>query len=199
MRKIVAVTQRVTVIESYNERRDAIDQRWADFLSECDILPVLLFNNFNVSHKLLQIIQINGILFTGGNDLCIYGGDAPERDQTEKALLEYAIDNKIPLLGVCRGMQIIQDYYGIKLERIEGHVTSEQTVIADGEAKKVNSYHRWGTNQTRKPLRVWAKAVDGVVKAVKHENGLVQGVMWHPERLTPFCNGDKELFRSFFR
>ena len=199
MKKIIAVTQKVTVVESYKERHDAIDQRWTNFLLECDILPVLLSNNFNVSYQLLQIIPICGILLTGGNDLCIYGGDAPERDQTEKALLEYALDKKIPLFGICRGMQVIQDYYGIKLNRIKGHVTSEQTIIAEGEAKKVNSYHRWGTTQTGKPLQVWAKAKDGVVKAVKHENGLVQGIMWHPERFASFHDTDKKLFNSFFR
>ena len=48
------------------------------------------------------------MVLTGGNDLAALGGDAPERDATENALLDAAESRRLPVIGVCRGMQVIQ-------------------------------------------------------------------------------------------
>ena len=109
MKKVV-VTQRVDVTSTYGERRDCLDQRWIELLLSVGLFPVLVPNNLDYVKKLIATEQIDGVLLTGGNSLLNYGGDAPERDEVEKNLLELAILKNIPLLGVCRGMQIIQNY-----------------------------------------------------------------------------------------
>lgn len=197
--KLVAVTQRVTVVEQYNERRDCLDQQWASFLRECQIIPIVLPNCIFATIELLKRIPVDGILFTGGNDLVDYGGDAPERDETEFMLLQYAIEHSLPLLGVCRGMQVTQHFFGVPLCKVEGHITKEQTIKVNGNAYQTNSYHSWGALDTIADLPVWAIAADGVVKGIKHRTLPILGVMWHPERNTPFHSYDINLFRSFFQ
>ena len=141
---------------------------------------------------------IAGLVLTGGNDLAVLGGDAPERDAVENALLDLAERRGLPVLGVCRGMQVIQQRFAIPLRRVEGHVAQRQVIRIDGEPREVNSYHRFAAFDSRPPLDVWAVAADGVVKAIRHSAQPITGIMWHPERSAPFSPADVLLFRRVF-
>jgi putative glutamine amidotransferase len=68
----------------------------------------------------------------------------------------------------------------------------------NGGLREVNSYHRFAAFETRAPLEVWAVANDGVVEAVRHSTQPVTGIMWHPERCSPFAAEDVLLFRDSF-
>lgn len=197
--KRVAITQRVARVEQYGERRDCLDQAWPRFLSACGLLPIILPNVPDVALELCQSTDIGGLLLTGGNDLASVGGDAPERDATENALVEMAESTGLPVFGVCRGMQLLQARCGIALRRVEGHVSPRQTIRISGEPALVNSYHKYGATETRPPLDVWAMADDGVIKAVRRPDRPTIGIMWHPERMSPFANADIALFRDIFR
>ena len=139
---------------------------------------------------------IAGLVLTGGNDLAVLGGDAPERDAVENALLDLAERRGLPVLGVCRGMQVIQQRFAIPLRRVEGHVAQRQVIRIDGEPREVNSYHHFAAFDSRPPLDVWAVADDGVVKAIRHSAQPMAGIMWHPERFAPFSPADVVLFRK---
>jgi putative glutamine amidotransferase len=194
--KAVAVTQRVSVVESHGERRDCLDQAWTRFLAACGLLPVLLPNVIEAALALSE--GVAGLVFTGGNDLAALGGNAPERDAVENALLDLAERRGLPVLGVCRGMQVIQHRFAIPLRRVEGHVAQRQVIRIAGEAREVNSYHNFGAFDSRPPLDVWAVAGDGVVKAIRHSVQPITGIMWHPERFDPFSPADVALFRHVF-
>jgi putative glutamine amidotransferase len=200
--KAIGVTQRVSVVPVYGERRDCLDQAWTRFLTACGLLPVLLPNVTEAALALCEGTGIGGLLLTGGNDLAVLGGDAPERDAVENALLDWAQRKRLPVLGVCRGMQVIQQRYDVALRRVEGHVAPRQVIRIEGEPVEVNSYHHFGAHfgklGTRPPLEVWAVAGDGVVKAIRHSAEPVTGIMWHPERCAPFSPADVELFRRVF-
>lgn len=196
--KTIGITQRVSVIPDYGERRDSLDQAWTKFLAACDLLPVLLPNVTEAALALCEITSVGGLVLTGGNDLAEFGGDAPERDATENALLDWAEQHNLPVLGVCRGMQMIQRRFGVPLERVEGHVSCSQQIRVAGEPRDVNSYHCFGAFESRPPLEAWAMAADGVVKAVRHASRPVTGIMWHPERCAPFASADVALFRQMF-
>jgi gamma-glutamyl-gamma-aminobutyrate hydrolase PuuD len=193
--KAVGVTQRISVVPAYGERRDCLDQSWTKFLAACGLLPVLLPNVIEVALALCEGTGIAGLVLTGGNDLAVLGGDAPERDAVENALLDLAERHRLPVLGVCRGMQMIQQRFAIPLRRVEGHVTQRQVIRINGEPKEVNSYHHFAAFDTRPPLDVWAVAEDGVVKAIRHSAQPMTGIMWHPERSAPFSPTDVVLFR----
>jgi len=196
--KAVAVTQRVSVVTEYGEHRDCLDQAWSKFLLACGVLPVLLPNVLEAAHALCEQTGIAGLILTGGNDLTALGGDAAERDEVENSLLDLAEQRALPVLGVCRGMQVIQHRFGIPLRRVEGHVTKSQLIRINGETTDVNSYHHFGAVESRPPLDIWAVADDGVVKAIRHSSRCMTGIMWHPERCSPFRPGDVQLFREFF-
>jgi gamma-glutamyl-gamma-aminobutyrate hydrolase PuuD len=143
--------------------------------------------------------DVAGLVLTGGNDLTSLGGDAPERDATENALVDAAEARGLPVLGVCRGMQVIQQRHAVPLVRVEGHVTPSQIIQINSEPMEVNSYHRFAALESRAPLDVWAIAADGVIKAVRHAARPTTGIMWHPERNTPFSKADIALFRRVFK
>jgi putative glutamine amidotransferase len=194
----VGVTQRVAVVSSYGERRDCLDQNWPRFLRACGLLCIAIPNVPELALSLCAEERLSGLVLTGGNDLEDLGGDAPERDATERSLLEMARSSSTPVIGVCRGMQVLQQLCGVPLHRVEGHVAQKQTIQINGKASVVNSYHRYGARETREQLGVWASSSDGVVKAVRHASAPLIGIMWHPERMLPFSQSDIDLFRSHF-
>lgn len=196
--RIVAITQRVAVIPEYGERRDCLDQAWPRFIAACGLLPLALPNVADVALALCGSKDVAGLILTGGNDLVVLGGDAPERDATENALLDAAESRGLPVLGVCRGMQLIQQRSAVPLCRIDGHVARRQTIRVEGEPVETNSYHCFGAVESRSPLEVWAVASDGVIKAIRHSGRPITGIMWHPERNTPFAAADIALFRRIF-
>ncbi len=189
--KIVAVTQRVDSVEKYREKRDALDQRWCHLLTKCDLIPLVIPNRIEVVQSLLEKIPLDGIVLTGGND-------TPERKCVENILLDKAISDRLPLLGVCHGMQSIQRYFNIILEPVKNHVCDKQEIVINGKSDTVNSYHELGTNYTASPLKVWARAADGIIKAVQHEQLPITGIMWHPERIVPYAERDINLIKNIF-
>jgi putative glutamine amidotransferase len=197
--KTVAITQRVHVVPEHGERRDCLDQAWPRFLSACGLLTLPLPNVAEVALSLFAAADIAGLVLSGGNDLAALGGDAPERDGTENALLDAAEMRGLPVLGVCRGMQVIQHRCAIPLRRVEGHAARQHAISADGSARQVNSYHRYAAVGSQAPLEAWAVADDGVVEAVRHPTLPISAIMWHPERNAPFAAADVELFRRVFK
>ena len=137
--KTVIYTQRVELIESYQERRDCADQRIAEFIHACGFLPLPLPNKAELAEQMIEAVHPAGVILTGGNSLTVYGGNAPERDAMDETLIELAVRNQIPLYGFCRGMQSILAYYGNELVNVEGHVAVRHLVHADTEVYEVNS------------------------------------------------------------
>jgi gamma-glutamyl-gamma-aminobutyrate hydrolase PuuD len=114
----------------------------------------------------------------------------------KNALLAAVELRGLPVLNVCRGMQLIR--CAIPLRRVAGHVTRHQTIRIVDEPTKVSSYHRFAAFESRPPLEIWTVAADGVVTAIGHSASPTTGIMWHPERNTPFATADVALFRRVF-
>ena len=198
MKKII-YTQRVSVIEDYKERRDCADQQLAVFLMTCGYMPIPIVNLPEMVVKIVEEINPQGIFLTGGNSLTKYGGDAPERDLTEKKLIDIAIEKNIPLFGICRGMQIILDYFGFFLKNVNCHVGVRHRILGEIYRKEVNSFHKQGLFHIDKPLIELGKSDDGIVEAMRHEVYRIAGVMWHPERERPYSDFDINMIQNFFK
>lgn len=181
------ISQRVDVLDGRNERRDALDQAWGTTLERLagrsvELLP--LANRPEAAAAMLAQWQPLCIVLSGGNDL----GTTPERDQTEAQLIDYAASHGLPLLAVCRGMQMLQHHLGGTLAPVTGHVACSHAVQgAPGQnlpSLKVNSYHKWGIphDALADDLQALYLHADGTVEAARHTHLPWLAVMWHPER-----------------
>lgn len=196
--KIVLYTQRVDVVESYGERRDCADQNIPRFIEACGYLPVPMPNVGNIAEKMIEQIQPSGIVLTGGNSLVRYGGNAPERDKTEKKILDIALKQDIPVYGFCRGMQVILDYFDCELEQVQGHVAVRHRISGALGELEVNSFHNQACRSVKSPLEVLAQTEDGVVEAVRDKDKRILSTMWHPERENPFRISDIQQIQELF-
>ena len=189
----IAITQRVHELADRDERRDALDQAWTPWIEAGGDVPVVVPNRLADPVTFVREIGADALVLTGGNDLAHLPGaqnPAPERDAIERALLAHARENGLPVLAVCRGMQMLVDFWGGAVTRVEGHVARphELRVASDSPAPlrsgPVNSFHDWGVAPTGVPdaFAVLATAPDDSVEAVAHRELRQVGIMWHPER-----------------
>ena len=190
--KKIGITLRVENFEKYDEKRDAISHEWVKYLSKINIIPIFIPNNLPNLDLFLNTMKFDGIILSGGDN----PGEFQERDKTEKELLDYGIRENIPILGICRGLQVINNYFGGKIEfdNTCSHVkTNHEINITDEKFQKlfdsdkitVNSFHNnilleknLGTE-----LHVFAKSNhDNTIEGISHQKFPIMGVMWHPER-----------------
>ena len=194
----IVVSMRVDVHQETGLRRDVLDQAWATFLSACGLTAVCVPNNLRQAQQLLAAGLFQRLLLTDGNALIQCHGDAPERDQVERFLLNTALQSRLPVMGVGRGMQVLQQHWGVPLQAVKKHVATRQIIHIKGQTEMVNSQHHWAAMHSVEELPIWAKASDGVVKGVRHTRLPVVGMMWHPHRQDPYHQRDIRLWRKFF-
>ena len=206
--KRLGITQRVEIISSYNERRDCLDQRWSTLSSKLGYIPIPLPNNFNDNIvEIVESLNLDGIIFSGGNSISNLEKNlkdaAPERDNFEISLLKESLKFNIPILGICRGMQIINIFFGGKLSPVINHVAvNHELQLEKGYSKyiskKVNSYHSWGIkfSEMASDFIPIAKDNQNNVEAFIHKNLKISGIMWHPERENPFNEKDIKLIKK---
>ena len=191
-RKLVYVSQRVDIYPDIGERRDALDVKWYKLLGTEGFRVLPVPNNENQIELWLKDSPPSGVLLSGGNTPSAYGGTAPERCKTDNVLLNFAIDNKIPALGVCGGMQSIALYFGGSLKKVGGHIRTRHDL--DGLVlSNVNSYHEYAVDIMPDGFFVTANADDGVIEAIRHKSLPIAGIMWHPEREEVFKRADIKL------
>lgn len=197
---IIAYTQRVHIVESYNERRDCIDQRIPLFLKECGFTSIALPNVKDIVRSILNEVKVDGIVLTGGNSLVKYGGDAPERDCVDNFLIEYCLDNGIPIYGICRGMQSLLDFFSVELVEVNNHVAVKHRIYdVDNKLIRItNSFHNQGAFFIKEPLKIIAKSDDGIIEAIENKEQKILGTMWHPEREKPYLLEDINMVKNFF-
>lgn len=190
--KLIAISQRVDEIKGYNEVRDALDEQWHSLFLKMNAALVPMPNMPESAGVILEQLQPEAIVLSGGNDPVEYGGTAPGRDKVDSMLIQYAVDNEIPLLGICRGMQSIAIYFGSSLKRVEGHIAVKHEIVG-GINRVVNSYHSYAVDRLGKELNVFAKTKDGDIEAIQHCSRQIFGMMWHPERVDGFDELDLKL------
>lgn len=189
--KRIVVTQRVDYHYSGKETRDAVDQNWTQFLSKLGYLPFLVPNTLGVQLlPWLDFVQPHGFILSGGNDL----KSSPERDDTEAEVMRYASKARSPLLGVCRGMQLLGLKSGAKLKKVQHHIGVTHKV--SGSINKfVNSFHTYSLSCCPNQYRILAVSTDGEIEAIRHKTLPWEGWMWHPERNKQYDVGDVQRFR----
>ena len=207
---IVGITQRIDNIKGRSELRDALDQKLTQWLIQAGLLPVSIPNSLFgmycsgeikdelIFNSWLQAIRPQALILSGGNDIHEY----PQRDATERHLLSWAEANQVPVLGICRGLQIMADWAGTSLTQVEGHVGTQHKLVVSDRANEwpatVNSYHNWSPSECPSQYEVMAQAEDGAIEAMRHISLPWEGWMWHPEREEPFCRIDMLRIKRLF-
>jgi len=191
----IGVTMRVLQAQGYYEPRDALAQKWSNFLSvalpDAAWLPV---PNIGAKRILGYCEQwgINRLILTGGEDI----GVSALRDETERELLIWAKERVVPVLGICRGMQLMAVWAGAVLKPVKGHVRTRHILQGDF-VHEVNSFHNLGLVSCPQGFEVSARSEDGEIEAMCYSDSRWEGWMWHPERET-FQSADLERLQSLF-
>jgi putative glutamine amidotransferase len=174
--------------------------------------------------------NVSGLLLTGGGDInpALYGEEPhpqthntnDRRDQFELALLTQALERDLPVLCICRGMQLLNVHFGGTLEQHladkSGRLNHDRdrpradpahhmevlegTILAEvmGTDFDVNSHHHQGLGRIADPLQEIGWAEDGVLEAVvSHDHSWVVGVQWHPEVMAAVDRVELSLFGAF--
>lgn len=197
----VAVSQRVDWVAGRNERRDALDQNLCRWLMSAGYIPVPVPNSMDQAAKngslsmqnWLLAMTPDAVLLSGGNDI----GEAPERDDTERCLLAYAKERFLPVLGICRGMQMLSVWAGSALQPVAGHIGTRHRLLGELTGE-VNSFHQFALADCPPGFTVTAKSEDGNIEAIRHETLPWEGWMWHPEREAPFQLTDIQRLQALF-
>ncbi|MEE9324645.1 MAG: gamma-glutamyl-gamma-aminobutyrate hydrolase family protein [Dehalococcoidia bacterium] len=173
--------------------------------------------------------SLQGLLLTGGDDIDpFYYGDPPtrhsspdrERDAFEIPLVQAALKRDMPILGICRGMQVLNVAMGGKLiQDFPHHRTNNResafhdiyiapgsrlaVILKAGVITKVNSRHHQGFKQAQKAPNLLASAYssrDGIIEAVESTfHRWVMGVQCHPEREDEVPEGFRNLFMALVK
>ncbi|NOH70737.1 hypothetical protein F0225_05170 [Vibrio pectenicida] len=207
--KNIAITQRLILHDDYEEMRETLDINYAKLIKESGFLPVIIPYEVDFIEYVISI-GIDGVLFTGGNDLFICNGSklSKKRDDFEKEILKYCIDNGIPIMGVCRGMQLIASYFGSSFKRIDSHVNVRNKLCVNNQSRyysylkefdNVNSYHNFSISKLADDFLISAKSDDNIIKAIEHNEYKIFGQMWHSEREVPFNSNDISFINAFFK
>ncbi len=205
----------------YGDTYDALSRDWANWCLASGVTPFMVPNRAELASTILTAAYPDLLILTGGNNIdphryqqgeCEAVADVSEdRDATEFALITLAIEKRIPVLGICRGMQFINVFFGGTLRRhgaeepevalhagttheVELRLPSTFNQFPESQLV-VNSYHRQtiGAAQLAAPLRPLAVAPDGVVEALHHHSAQIFGIQWHPERKSPSSEFDSFL------
>lgn len=206
--KVVLVSQRIDRIQAYQERRDALDTRWTEFLASAGFLGIPVPSLIDVDALVNAVGSLAGVVLTGGNDLSAQTDDPDSalRDDIEARLCDRMARLGLPVMGVCRGMQFLAARAGFELRHIEDHVAVRHRVTRLAESncfhahhdREVNSYHNFGVYGAAAGYTAALAAPDGSVEAIESRCAAVYGVMWHPEREANFHPADIDLFREVF-
>ncbi|HLZ94106.1 MAG TPA: gamma-glutamyl-gamma-aminobutyrate hydrolase family protein [Candidatus Dormibacteraeota bacterium] len=173
----------------------------------------------------LELPAVDGLLLPGGWDVdpSLYGEAKDEKvgpidrelDDTELRLFAEARERELPVLGICRGQQVINVAMGGSLvQHLEGHEVREHgrshlahTIEVDPDSElgraardhqiRVNTFHHQAIKALAPGLQQTAHAEDGTVEGVESDDGLIVAVQCHPEELTTDLPWARRLFERF--
>ncbi len=228
----------IGVIPLYDEKRESLWMLpgYLDGLAEAGAIPVILPLHASVEELHQTDAMLDGYLFTGGQDVnpALYGekprsccgAPCEERDLLEQRIYEIACGQDKPILGICRGIQLLNVLHGGSLYQdlaqefpeksgVEHHMTAPYDRTVHGveirrdsplyrtlgkESLRVNSYHHQGVKRVGEGLQIMAVAEDGLVEALcRKDKRFVWALQWHPELIYQKDGDALKVFQAFVK
>lgn len=201
-------------------------------VEEANAVPVFIPFCRNMDHLTPLLERLDGILISGGHDIDpnIYGKRpmpycgriVPERDAYDLAVARYAYEHKKPILGICRGIQILNVLMGGTIyQDMQKEGWNEHAPMGDigprnypvhevnftpgsilhrvyGNSTRTNSFHHQAVHELGRNVTVTGRCEDGIVEGLEVSGGsaFTVGVQWHPEMMFDETE-QKQLFRMF--
>ncbi len=215
-----------------------VTQDYSESLSMAGALPLImpyLESRIEDEEYIKEFLdEADGVVLPGGSDIdpALYnsypqkylGNISPERDRWELKILEMAMEMEKPILGICRGFQLINIYYGgslkvdvcgnndeskiphmalmvpkyYKTHQLEIRENTRLAEIFKDDEVAVNSYHHQAVDKVGENLVVSAVAPDGFVEGIEDPGyPYLVGVQWHPEMMAAKDPVQLKLFKDF--
>jgi len=180
-------TPKILVAPPYGELEKQMFKDW------------LVENGFKPYFLGVECLTIDApLVLCGGADI----GKNPNRDARELAWIKSALKNRQPIIGICRGMQLLNYYFGGEVSDIPEHLVEKHlndtfdddddhsyrqsqyhlVFEADGNPIEVNSRHHQYCSKLAKNFKVTHTGEDGMVEGVEDVKRKIWAVQWHPER-----------------
>jgi gamma-glutamyl-gamma-aminobutyrate hydrolase PuuD len=222
----VLISQR-HAINNHGQWCDSLENEYVYCFAAFGITLFPVPNDSGCLNTMIRTVCPSGIILSGGGDVspAFSGGELLDnaqvsvvRDQIEATLLDHSLRNRIPVLGICRGLQFINAYFkGTLITDLNLLVPGEDhpcpgkhpisilhkdlvTLLGGNDSVDVNSYHHQGIAQKglAQELRSFAVAVDlGIIEGLYHPEHPLAAVQWHPERAAETAPLDRVLIEAF--
>ena len=174
--------------EYYKGYIDFIDHYWLNYFEKKNINYYLVPNKKKLSKK--KIEEINLLIIPGGNDVSNSLNTSKIRNIIETNLIKICFKKKIPILGICRGAQLLNKSFGGKIKKVKKHMRTRHNIsfvnkeIVKKKLLNVNSFHNDGIkkNDLSKAFKMLASDMDDNVEMFISKDKKMIGTMWHPER-----------------
>jgi putative glutamine amidotransferase len=215
----------------------SLTRKYAEGVLQAGGVPLIVPNNLDEGSLRVVLDRLDGVVLSGGGDIdpALFGEDAhpatceiePDRDRVELTLARWLVEEDIPFLGICRGIQVLNVALGGSLvqdipSQVPGALphsfdrkttprdylahpvkidpSSQLARVMQLEVAQTNSWHHQSIKRVAESLRVTAVAPDGVIEAVEVPGlRFAIAVQWHPEWTFEKHAEHRRLFEELVR
>ncbi len=198
----------ITQVVTFQKKRGfifSLSKDWIDYASKIGVN--LIPYDYNFKKLKLNKIKIDGLILSGGNNLSTLKKNKENlfRDNHEIKIFKYCLNNKIPILGICRGFQFISSYYKSKIRKCKKHVRTYHKIDINNSnyvnSKKlhINSFHNFCIFELLNEFKIISICKDKSIEIAECPEKKILCFMFHPERKNFTQKSIDKYILNFFK